>query len=351
MVSLIFDINLNISTQVVVSFFQQTLIIFIICTALMGIGSAEDEVEVCPTNNHQYYAYCYCKYGSRYDKAPKNCPNVECSLNNSNSDIYPHCTCQYEKTEDYRAFYNECFRACPKGTSGDWPQCTCDDNAVYNEFTNFCVTCDYRNFIDYPRCTKFGDVLGCTSAVCLNGGKYNVDWGRCLACPTESPGAYPDCECANGLFHIYENRCYECPIDSCGVYPDCNCQNEGYVFSAYINACYIKCPNNDEGIHPQCHCHSIDGVDYYYDVNEFTCKRIVEKLCPSDSVRIGSDCVCTREDHKFYSELWQCIHEDIYVPIISLQTLPSDSCPEGGRNKWPQCALSGFSKLLITSVG
>lgn len=204
------------------------------------------------------------------------------------------------------------------------------------------------------------------SCICKEPLQFDKERNLCLQCPMNSNGTYPDCLCANGLFGIKNGLCIECPVNSAGnyfffsvfnfkfqlnkihvnysllgVYPDCECSHEDYLFSAYINECYIECGSGSTGLHPHCRC---DTLETYYDAAEFACKSNIGRSCPLASIGIGPDCLCVQENYIFAESYWACYPGNATFAYPALA-----SCPDG--NKWPQCGVEIDRNTLLSLVG
>lgn len=173
--------------------------------------------------------------------------------------------------------------------------------------------------------------------------EYDEEKNFCFECPANvSKGTYPDCECENGLYGIPNGQCITCPVNSTGVYPNCECSDEEYIFSAYINNCYIECPEDAQDIHPYCRCNE---HDYHYDKEQRVCKSNVGRKCPKLSIGIGPDCLCMRKSHKFNPSWWECNSDQaVYVQSFA------SGCPDHSQ-KWPQCDVSIHRNALLSLVG
>lgn len=128
---------------------------------------------------------------------------------------------------------------------------------------------------------------------------------------------------------------------SVGVYPDCECSHENYLFSAYINECYIECGSGSSGLYPHCRCYT---PETYYDAAEFECKSYIGRSCPLASIGIGPDCLCVQENYIFEKSYWTCYPGNATFAYPSLA-----SCPDG--NKWPQCGVEIDRNTLLSLVG
>lgn len=99
-------------------------VILVLCLTFAGILC--EEFTTCPAISVGYPPDCICKHGPAYDNTTNTCPNPECPPASIAKPAYPKCTCT-EKNFDYSAYVNECFRVCPKNSTGYWPNCICDD--------------------------------------------------------------------------------------------------------------------------------------------------------------------------------------------------------------------------------
>lgn len=244
--------------------------------------------------------------------------------------VYPKCVCEGNST--YREFENLCIQ-CPLNSLGVYPNCICETNGTYIIDQNFCYTCPSDSTGEYPNCS------------CTHPFQYVMDGNICFGCPANRSGIYPNCECKNGFFSKVLNRCIECPENSIGFYPDCKCKDQGFIFSAFINMCYIMCPDNSSGIHPHCNC---DGEQFY---DEFMCKSNVGRKCPVDSIGIGPDCLCMREKFVFDSFYWSCMQAGVVIVAGGGGGFKgSAACPDNS-GKWPQCDASIERNTLISLIG
>lgn len=289
-----------------------------------GLINPDNNCLRCPFGSDGIYPNCVCEGNSTYDNSSNVCN--QCPF--SSVGIYPNCVC------DGRGSYNESSNfcnECPFESDGVYPNCTCENNGTYVMDSNWCYACPTDSTGEYPNC------------FCVSPFLYVNEGNLCVSCPENSSGIYPECRCKNGFFSKTHSTCIECPINSSGVYPDCKCQDKNVLFSAYINQCYIECTDDSSGIHPNCQC---DG-EYFYDVNNFTCKSNTGRICPRDSIGIGPDCLCMRKNNKFNSVLWNCID-----PAASFGGFsgPSTSCPDNG-GKWPQCEASIERNTLLSLIG
>lgn len=127
-----------------------------------------------------------------------------------------------------------------------------------------------------------------------------------------------------------------------GVYPDCECSQNEFIFSAYINQCYIECPEDSDGIHPYCRCNE---REFYYHLEEKVCKINIGRQCPKESIGIGPDCLCIRNDYIFDRYKWGCynVKSTFAHPAVS-------NCPDSSQ-KWPQCDVSIDRNALLSLVG
>lgn len=145
------------------------------------------------------------------------------------------------------------------------------------------------------------------------------------------------------LICVIHFRKFEMIFSILGIYPDCECMNEGHIFSAYINQCYIPCPGDSTGKHPYCRC---DKSDFYYDENEGVCKSNVGRKCPKFSIGTGPNCLCTKTASIFNIYFWECQHPR---PTIK-SSIESTNCPDSSQ-KWPQCDVSIHRNALFSLVG
>lgn len=78
-------------------------------------------------------------------------------------------------------------------------------------------------------------------------------------CPTISQGYPPFCVCRYGPeYDNTTNTCPkpECPTASIAQpsYPNCTCVEKNSAYSFYINDCFQACPENSTGFWPSCDC-------------------------------------------------------------------------------------------------
>lgn len=117
---------MNLHFQKVTVF--MTFVWFFALTLASASESNEYTFPKCPSISTVVFSspFCQCRYGPAYDAATNTCPNPECPPKSIAKPSYPNCTCT-EKNFGYSEHLNECFRVCPKNSSGYWPKCICDD--------------------------------------------------------------------------------------------------------------------------------------------------------------------------------------------------------------------------------
>ena len=93
-----------------------------------------------------------------------------------------------------------------------------------------------------------------------------------VLCPSDAPGAYPDCNCGAGRrFELNANTCVRiCPTEAGGAYPNCDC-GEDSKYDRDANACVKVCPESASGIYPDCKC----GIAIKFDVEANACKNLL----------------------------------------------------------------------------
>ncbi|MHC8864649.1 hypothetical protein ACYVVI_05605 [Arenicellales bacterium IMCC57338] len=93
-----------------------------------------------------------------------------------------------------------------------------------------------------------------------------------VLCPSDAPGAYPDCNCGMGRrFELNANICVRiCPTGAGGAYPNCDC-GEDSKYDTDANACVKVCPESASGIYPDCKC----GLLNEFDVKANACKNLL----------------------------------------------------------------------------
>lgn len=121
-----------------------------------------------------------------------------------------------------------------------------------------------------------------------------------------------------------------------GQFPNCTCTEKDYIYSAYINECFIEC-GNGMGIHPRCYCGK--EFDSIYDVEARFCKPIgyAGRRCPPGSFGIAPNCRCAVGHFQIYG--WGCF----FAYALGPTNYPCD--------KWPQCDLGIDRNTLLSLVG
>lgn len=315
----------------------------------------DNSCEKCKGGSVGTYPNCICNNNDTYDAYNGHCINISngCPYDYDASKdedkrfclqcpfesvgVYPDCICEGSSTYEKQFNYCSFGLQCPFNSMGVHPNCVCEANERYLMEFNSCYACPAESTGEYPDCF-------CTYPL-----QYVKEINVCEKCPSNSTGVFPDCTCQNGLYSKFHKVCIECPVNSTGLYPNCECQEKDFIFSAYINECYIMCPDNSSGIHPSCDCY--DGN--YYDIDEFTCKSNVGRSCPVDSIGIGPDCLCVRENKRFSSiNYWGCIEKSPVGVTGGGFNTPSfsNSCPDES-GKWPQCDASIDQNILKSLVG
>lgn len=64
-----------------------------------------------------------------------------------------------------------------------------------------------------------------------------------------------------------------------------------------------------------------------------------------NSIGIGPDCLCIKENYRFDPSKWRCYHG-----LVVLEEPEPSACPDSSQ-KWPQCDVSIDGTTLLSLIG
>lgn len=113
-------------------------------------------VPFCSADSTGEWPNCICDEGYEFEFGldSLSCKKTECPDGDSTR-IYPNCTCVH-KSFDYSFPFNRCVAECSADSTGEWPDCVCDEGYEYDFDSSSCTNSECPDGDStgiYPNCT------------------------------------------------------------------------------------------------------------------------------------------------------------------------------------------------------